>query len=51
MLKFELYQKVKILYGVGAVEQLGELAASLEKQSDSNSTATPSPAHPPHKAE
>ncbi len=32
MLHFELYQKVKILYGVGAIEQLGALAASMGKQ-------------------
>lgn len=32
MLHFELYQKVKILYGVGAIDQLGVLAASMGKQ-------------------
>ncbi len=32
MFHFELYQKVKILYGVGAIEQVGELAESLGKR-------------------
>lgn len=32
MFHFELYQKVKILYGVGAIDQLGVLAASIGKQ-------------------
>ena len=32
MFSFHFYQNVKILYGVGAVEQLGELIASLEKK-------------------
>lgn len=32
MFHFEFYQDVKILYGVGAVEQLGTLAASLGKK-------------------
>lgn len=32
MFSFQFYQNVKILYGVGAVEQLGELIASLEKK-------------------
>lgn len=32
MFHFEFYQDVKILYGVGAVEQLGTLAASLNRK-------------------